>query len=353
MKAMHGGNVLEVSRKYGLDPGDIIDFSSSMNDFAIIPEPSEIFTRESIGIYPGDDSLLKEKLAGYSNVEQSMVLPGPGLSYFIYKLADIYSGKRIGIMTPAFSEYSRAFEAYGSRIARFTNDKTDMMKKMAGRKELDLICITRPESPVGNIMEEHEVTGLLEICRENGLNLFIDEAFFDFLEPSKRKLSEYLVKSYSNVILGRSLTKIFSTPSIRAGYLISSSENLQRFSKRMEPWTLGKPVIDFFLKARFEDIPEWVEKMSLERRRLISGIRSLGFEILGNPSANYMTVKSPGGINLLDMDERLKRKGILIRLLEDFEGLGREYFRISVKRRDKNERLLSEIREYMAEAGQR
>lgn len=344
----HGGKVVEAARKYNLKLSEIVDFSSSMNDFASVPDPSTIFTRESIGLYPADDSELRQRIALYSNVEKEDILLGPGLSYFIYRLADIYRRKKVGVMRPTFSEYSKAFRIYGSPVRLFGSDDIQRVKKSIKGRDIDLMCMTRPDTPTGNIMDEDSVMEIAECSLQENINLFIDEAFQDFLGPAKRKFSSKLKEKFPNVILGRSLSKIFSTPSIRAGYIISSQANLEEFRKRMEPWAIGKPIIDFFLECRFEKIEEDSIQMRAERQYFTKQIEDIGFQLVGKPSANYACFKCPDEIDTAHMYEYLAKNGILIRTLEDYTEFGAGYIRVSVKRREKNDLLISKLKQYLA-----
>lgn len=344
----HGGKVVEAGKKYKLKISEIVDFSSSMNDFASVPDPSIIFTRENIGLYPGDDSELRHRIAVYSNVDKEDILLGPGLSYFIYRLADIYRGKRVGVIRPTFSEYEKAFRTYGSPVSLFGSDDVQRVKRSIKGKEIDLMCMTRPDTPTGNIIDEGSVLEIAECCLDENICLFIDEAFQDFLEPEQRDFSGKLLEKYPNVILGRSLSKVFSTPSLRAGYIISSHAILEEFKKRMEPWALGKPILDFFLGCRFEKIEEDSIQMRAERDYLTDRMEEIGFQLVGKPSANYVCFNCPGEVDTAKLCEYLARNGILIRTLDDYPEFGARYFRVSVKRREKNDLLISRLTQYLS-----
>jgi threonine-phosphate decarboxylase len=54
------------------------------------------------------------------------------------------------------------------------------------------------------------------------------------------------------------------------------------------------------------------------------------------------------GIDALQLRSFLSRKKILIRACDSFAGLGADYFRIAVKRRKDNLRLLAALREWSA-----
>jgi threonine-phosphate decarboxylase len=65
--------------------------------------------------------------------------------------------------------------------------------------------------------------------------------------------------------------------------------------------------------------------------------------------ANFLLVKiDRNGIDALQLRSFLSRKKILIRACDSFVGLGADYFRVAVKQRKDNLRLLAALKEWTA-----
>ncbi|MBI5810435.1 MAG: threonine-phosphate decarboxylase, partial [Deltaproteobacteria bacterium] len=63
-------------------------------------------------------------------------------------------------------------------------------------------------------------------------------------------------------------------------------------------------------------------------------------------SANFILVKIAGpGKSAAKLCSRLLKRGILIRPLNGFKGLGPEYFRVAIKGRKENSILLSALKQ--------
>ena len=351
-KARHGGNVSELSRKYGFKISDILDFSASLNDFITesdtIPEVKE----NLLGTYPGSDEPLRANLAKYNRVPPEYILPGPGLSYFIYRISEIFRNKKALLIRPAFSEYSRAFSTHDVVFSQYPVSHIANLLPEIREEKYSLVCINRPDTPIGDMLDRSSLLELSEACIAGKAFLFIDEAFIDFLPDGERRFSSELVSENKFVILGRSLTKIFSTPSLRAGYLINSGDILNRIRDLMEPWTLGIHIIEAFSNVDFRSVSKYSGLVGEERDFLIKSMHSLGFKVTGNPKANYVTFRTPSNLDVNELSDFLQKNGILIRTLEDFPEFGKDFIRISVKRREKNEVLLSAIKKYMINPGQ-
>ena len=345
--ARHGGNAIDVARMHGLPISEVLDFSASLNDFIPESEMPHPHDGNLITAYPGSDESLRINLAKYSAVSPENILPGPGLSYFIYRIAELFSGRKSLLVRPAFSEYYRAFKVHGMEISSCPAASImDMLPEIRQRK-FSIVCINRPDTPTGNLLDRDDLMELSVACSEGKAYLFIDEAFIDFLPAEERDFSAELLRRNSHVVLGRSLTKIFSTPSLRIGYLIGSRDFLTRVENLMEPWTLGNHIIETFSRIDFHSLDKYSRIVNEERQFLIRSLNSMGFQVVGNPCANYATFRVPYGIKVPELDNFLQKRGIIVRTLEDFPDFGKEFIRISVKRREKTEILMSAFRDYM------
>ncbi len=345
--ARHGGNVVDTARKYGYRISDILDFSASLNDFITEFDRPLILDAGILGTYPGSDTGLRMNLEKYTGVSHTNILPGPGLSYFIYRLAEFFREKNALMVRPSFSEYSRAFASHGINVSTclVAGIRERIPEIMDG--VFSLVCINRPDTPTGNLLDQTSLIELADACRAGDAYLFIDEAFIDFLPVDERNFSAQLAGGNNFVILGRSLTKIFSTPSLRIGYLIGSAEILGSIADLMEPWTLGNHIIESFSSLDFSVVNKYSAMVKEEREFLTGEMSSLGFTLIGIPTANYATFRAPPRLSVQDMDQFLRQRGILIRTLKDFPEFGEDFIRIAVKRREKNEILISAIKDYM------
>ena len=180
--------------------------------------------------------------------------------------------------------------------------------------------------------------------------IVIDEAFIDFVEQHSVKA---IVRNNPYVIVLRSLTKYFSIPGLRLGYLIGDRLRVEQIAAHQEPWSINAPAMAVTL-ACLEDpgfaakTAGWLEK---ERKLLSQRLTELGLFTVHPSQANFLLIRiNRKGLNALHLRTFLAEKRILIRTCDSF-GLGTEYFRIAVKRRKDNEHLLTALREWIAANG--
>ncbi len=128
-----------------------------------------------------------------------------------------------------------------------------------------VIWITNPHNPTGQCWKRDSLEKLI-----NKNNLVIcDEAFLPLVPNGERQSLIPLVKNYSNLIIIRSLTKLFSIAGLRIGYAISSSQRLYQWQVSRDPWPLNGLAIAMgtiimnhpsILKERVEKVQTWVKE---------------------------------------------------------------------------------------------
>lgn len=150
------------------------------------------------------------------------------------------------------------------------------------------------------------------------------------------------IETFENLLLIRAFTKSFAIPGARLGYLICSNQMLlDKIKKQLSEWNLSVFAQEAGCacakqKTYIDETKDFIKK---ERQFLADGLRKLGLMVFEG-DANFLLVYSEKAL----YDELLKQ-GILIRDCANFRGLARGYYRIAVKSRADNERLIKVIGE--------
>ena len=92
------------------------------------------------------------------------------------------------------------------------------------RPETRLISITVPHNPTGTMLTEDELQQVVDLARENGSILVVDETYRDLSMDTVLPLAASLG---SHVVSVSSLSKAYGVPGIRLGWLITSNRKLQ------------------------------------------------------------------------------------------------------------------------------
>ena len=152
----------------------------------------------------------------------------------------------------------------------------------------------------------------------------------------------YTKMSYPNLIVVRAFTKIYAIPGVRLGYLYcEEGELLHAIEQQLPEWNLST-FAQAAGSACVEEktfVKESKQYVKIEREFLEQRLEKLGLQVLPS-DANFLLIQSK-----IPWYERLLKRGILIRDCSNFRGLKKGYYRIAVKTREENERLLKEMEE--------
>ena len=354
----HGGNVFAVARSLGIPPERLVDFSASINPLGMAPGVRDALGNcvERLLHYPDKGAAeLKDCLAAYHGVSAAQLAVANGSTELIHLLPRLVGGSRALIVAPAFAEYACALEKSGWEIDYFTLESGDafalplpaLQEKLTGRYDMLFIC--NPGNPSGALIPKIDIARVLELCRESGSFLVLDEAFIDFCEEESAK---DLIGEYGRALLLRSMTKFFAIPGLRLGYAIGAPEMIAGIASLQAPWSVNTAaqvagIASLSDAAYCEATRSYV---SGERDRLVAGLASLPFLEVFPSRANYLLARLRNGLSAADLRSRLLQQGVLIRDCGNFQGLDGSFFRVAVRLREENERLLELLGGFCGEA---
>ncbi len=355
----HGGNIRKAVEKYNLPLGSILDFSANINPLGFSKKVREIITRntDSLLHYPDPEcKALKKKLADFSGLKPSNLLIGNGSIELIYLAPRALSSRRALIPIPTFSEYESSARQQKCKIlfVRTKDDegfriKTEEIIKVLPRADLIFIC--NPNNPTGNLMPKDEVIYLAKTCRRHGTTLLMDEVFIDFVKNENNFSVIREAAKLNNLLVLRSLTKIFALPGLRLGYMVGNKNLIARLSGYQLPWSVncfaqlvGREVIKD--KNYIRQSKELVVK---ERKYLFEKFKNIKGLTPYPPTANFIFCRlDKGPLDSKRLCDRLGGRGILVRDCSNFRGLNDRYIRIAVRKRDENDRLINALKDIPA-----
>ena len=384
----HGGNIYKIFREKNIK--EILDYSSNINPYGI-PESLKKRITENLEIlerYPDPDYVeLREKLAYLNKVDVSNIILGNGATEIIFLFMKVINPKKILIAAPTFGEYERAVKATEIsgdtvslsssngdnknienkkiEIEYFELKESDDFKLNIGnlKNELenkyDLLIICNPNNPTGKFLKLAQTEEILKECNKYNTKLFIDEAFIEFLEDGMKESIINTEGNKKNLFVTRAFTKFFAIPGLRLGYGMYFDKELEKkISEKKEPWSVnnfaemaGLTVLD---DAEYiEKTLKWIaeEKIYMyEKLNKISGMKVYETEV------NFITGKIDEklfseGVNVKILREKMFEQGILIRDASNFKFLDERFFRLAIKDRASNERVIEAMKEIFRKKG--
>ena len=355
----HGGNVFAVARLLGVPPEEVLDFSASINPLGPPPgvRAAVVEAFERLGHYPDSTCTeLVDALARHHGCEPANVCIGNGSTELIHLLPRLVAGRRALIVAPTFSEYAEALRRAGWEFDYLVLPGDDGFPLSIGavRDELakgyGLLFLCNPGNPTGRLYGKEEVAELLDACMDAGTLLVVDEAFMDFCEEESVKRP--VIASGAGVVI-RSMTKFYGFPGLRLGYALASNALTERLASLRLPWGVNTLAQAAGLAALADEGHALRSRayVAEERAFLEAGFSSLRGVRVWPGAANYLLARLDGGMTAAELQELLLPECILIRDCANFHGLAGRFFRVAVRRREENERLLAALGEILQEVG--
>lgn len=147
----------------------------------------------------------------------------------------------------------------------------------------DLIHLTTPNSPTGEIIEQQVISKIIEKAGKKAV--LIDETYANYAGITNLEL----IKDYNNVFITRSFSKDFALAGLRLGYIISDAENIVHLRKFFSPYNVSNISVKAGLAA-LEDLAH-LDKVKSEleesKKLLTAEFEKLGAKVY-NSKSNFI-----------------------------------------------------------------
>lgn len=356
LEHIHGGNIYKASELYGFRKEDFLDYSANINPLGLPPSLKELLLSniDNLVNYPDIECTgLKKEISGYLRLPENRIIIGNGASEIIFLLFEVLRPGRVLIPAPSFSEYAKAAGRYGVGVEyfelreeeEFKLDLNALFQRMSGG--IDAVFICNPNNPTSTLMGREDLLQLLDYALESGICIIIDEAFIELTVGGNKNSISDVLDRYNNLFIIRAFTKLFAIPGLRLGYGLGSEDIIRRMWKIKMPWSVNSLACcvgsvlrdEKYLHATSAWLEEEIEWFYRELS-LIAGLKVF------KPDTNFILIKILGSsLNVKELKDRMALKGILIRDAGNFVFLNEKFFRLAVKDRESNKRLLKTLRE--------
>jgi histidinol-phosphate/aromatic aminotransferase/cobyric acid decarboxylase-like protein len=355
----HGGNRSAIARRLGCRPEQILDASASLVPFG--PPPAlrralrQALTAGSglaLRDYPDRAYTgLRHAIAAHHRLDPAWVLPGNGAAeLFTWAARDAAVAGTSLLPTPGFADYRRSLDCWAG-------DRRSLPLPLAWEAGFpapfpsvptgsSVVWLTNPHNPTGQLWSRASLEHLLE----QFALVIADEAFLPLVPGGEDQSLIPLLAAHPNLVVIRSLTKLFSIAGLRLGYALGRPERLERWSGWRDPWPVNGPAaaVGEALLADSRGLERWTGRVQTWVREegawLAAGLAAIP-DLVPLPSAtNYLLVRGErDGLPVSLEPQRLaleRQHRILLRDCRSFEGLGECWLRIGLQDRRGNRRIL-------------
>jgi threonine-phosphate decarboxylase len=354
-------------RHGGIAPADrakLLDFSASINPLGPPGSVLQAIRAALPGIahYPDPDCReLTEKLAAAHGVEPSQIVVGNGSNELIYAIARAFQPKRVAIAEPTYTEYLRASLLVGAQVDHWLAEGENFSLTPFDPEGADLVWLCNPNNPTGELWAGQASQTLVPWMQAHSRTLFVvDEAFisfccWDFPGMTPTLPCSLVTAKLENLIVLRSLTKLYALPGLRLGYAVTNPVRAARLRAQLAPWSVNHLAQVAGLAALGEAAYHQRTKTWIVEEICPFGAGGTYFHRLPHLSKVRLQVTSVCNFMLLrlnqhtapDVTAQLRQRGLLARDASNFVGLDDHYLRVAVRTQTENERLVNELAEIL------
>lgn len=252
------------------------------------------------------------------------VLPTAGAAEAFSLIARLKPWTKPVVIQPQFTEPQAALENAGYEVTSvFCRPETGFaLEADQVPEDADLVIVGNPTNPTGVLHSAKSIKALLK----RGRLVVVDEAFMDAVVDETHSLVRERLRG---LVVVRSLTKHWSIPGIRAGYVVGHRFVVPHLAPLQTPWSVSTPAIAATVACMRKDATHDARRRAQEieqwRTLLQRGLANRDIDYV--PSAASFVLARPGN----GVHERLRERGIAVRRADTFPGLGEDWIRIAVR----------------------
>ena len=293
----------------------------------------------SLQKYPSYGDIVA-RIAKYAEVPATnlMITNGSDQGIDLAIRAACSSGDEAIIPAPSFAIYRQFAEVQNATIVEplYTQEggypTSDVISLANSKTRLIVIC--NPNNPSGTGVPREDIERILNAAPE--AVVLVDECYYEYFGESVVDLCDI----YSNLVVTRTFSKTWGLSSLRLGFLISASENIEQLLKIRGPYDINQLAV-VAVEAALEN-PDYTKnyvKEVMKKSKPALEKWCNGRKIDYWPSvANFLWLFPP---QPQELSEFLESKNILVRPKKD--AMGRLGLRINLGSMEQTEVLIKTL----------
>ncbi len=302
----------------------------------------------------GCDGMIRA-IANARGVSVESILPGAGSSALIFLALRqwLTPAARVLILDPTYGEYAHVLEQVVRcrvdrfRLVREKNYRVDVNRlRTFLRRGYDLVILVNPNSPTGQHLSRCELETLLRQT-PSATRVWIDETYIEYA-GAEESLERFAAAS-RNVIVCKSMSKVYALSGVRAAYLCGPAEMISELRAITPPWAVSLPA-QVAAVAALQDA-DYYDARYRETHRLREELAAdlsaaTNWEVLPG-TANFLLCQLPErGPTAHEIVKAARERNLFLRDAKMMgQRLGDRTIRIAVKSAEQNLRMVEIISE--------
>lgn len=357
----HGGNIFAAATALGCAPEDITDMSANINPLGPMPGLLHHLAENIHGVCrlpEVDAGQAAAAFADFEDMDRSGVIAGAGTTEFLYLLPRAANISAAVVVGPTYADYADALAINGVKHEFFMRHDSqgfsidpDRLKTAA--KGADAVFLCNPNNPTGGYTDTDLLTDLARALPDT---VFVmDESYLPFVSGHGEKSLAHA--DLPNVVVLRSLSKMYCIPGLRVGFCAAPKGLAQTIRNHCPPWSVNaqaQQAVIFIAQNQDtagkheEKTRQYLKDQRAVIHRRLAGVPGLRVH---DSDATFILLQARH-FTAADVAGRMLEHRLLIRNCENFKGLDSRFFRISIKDPDTNVKAADLIAGYARERAQ-
>jgi histidinol-phosphate/aromatic aminotransferase/cobyric acid decarboxylase-like protein/choline kinase len=302
--------------------------------------------------YPVGQLELDRIVAQWTAADPANIVVGNGAAELI-KILGQHFIQKMTIPVPSFNEYENVLRP--EQLDRVALDPVtfdldlDAFAESARRAGSDVAVLVTPNNPTALSIDPQAILKLALRLAEHECRLIVDESFIEFSRAGRTASVEGEVENYPNLVVIKSMSKVFGIPGLRIGYLLTGDRRFAGAVRAALPiWNMNG-MAESFLRRVGRYRSEFAASCELVRADCQQLYRAL-HELQGlapvRPDANFVFCKitapaltGPALVRRLYVEHGILIKDCASKTMPEAE----RYLRIASRTAPENRRLIAAL----------
>lgn len=188
-----------------------------------------------------------------------------------------------------------------------SHDLESMERRITNRTNLIFVC--NPNNPTGTITEHKKLKTFVENASNKAV-VFVDEAYFDFIDIPNYTSLKSLVLEDRNVVVSKTFSKVYGLAGIRIGYIITRPDIAERIRPMLQASTNMLGVVA--AQAALHDDEFYKESLNknLEAKEYVYDMcNNMGLEY-HKSYTNFVFFRT--GKDIVSLNKEMRDNGVLV-----------------------------------------
>lgn len=301
---------------------------------------------------------LIQSIAKHRGLQESQIIVAGGSSdlMFIALPHFVKSGDHVLILDPTYGEYAHIFtkvldvKLHQHELRREESFNVHVARLLADVQKIkpSLVVLVNPNSPTGQPLPKVEMIEFLSAIPTE-VKVLVDETYVEYV--GREQSLEQEVDHFPNLMIIKSMSKTYALSGARVGYLVASSDVIDRLAVFTPPWSVS--LIGQIAAVEALNDEKYYDRMYKKTHELredmcLSLTQVQSIDVLPSVGNFFLIYLKEKRLSAETITKQLRTKDIYLRDCSSMSPqMKDDYIRIAVKDAKTNQRVIRALKKLL------